>query len=564
LFIGFPSNQKGYLLFFPHSRSLAISGDVTFDETFYSSVVTTWRRFNNSLLIKPSQSFLPNPDTVLEETGTIDDLLLTSAEEGSLTISESPLIIDMEDKWSPTASFRALKMFLAHAAHLQVRVKQLHFIGAFLRAKVRSRVFIKFPTIYSKILPEYKQYFGVPLRLLKSMYGMTLSGKFWYIELMEALTNMNFIQSTTIHCLFYKIFPDGSSIYILNYVDNMLYFGTSAPLLDLASHFALEKLGQAHWYLATRIIQQVNYDITLDQSKYCKSIIKRYLESAGCKNVTQTHTTPLPSGFVPSLEDLSPTDDDAHTLSIEYKIDFRSCIGSLIYLTLTRTDILYAVNKLAKFDHRPGKTHFDALVHVLRYLRDNIFWGLRFYSDISTSPVHHVLLSNNLPSTDPFITMCDSSWNDDVDHGRSTGCFLIFYMGGIIDHSSNLPDPIALSSAEAEYNQACLALVASTHVSMILEDLTQQPSPPDLPIFMDSQSGIAIGSSFKDTKHIRHILRRYHYVRDTFNTNRFRTYWIPTEFELANIGTKNLPGPRHSFLRSLCLVPIQDSSVQEG
>ena len=65
-------------------------------------------------------------------------------------------------------------MFLAHAARLSVRVKQLDFIGAFLQAKVRSRVFIKFPAIYAKIIPEHKEYFGVPLCLLKSMYGMTL------------------------------------------------------------------------------------------------------------------------------------------------------------------------------------------------------------------------------------------------------------------------------------------------------------------------------------------------------------------------------------------------------
>jgi hypothetical protein len=85
-------------------------------------------------------------------------------------------------------------------------------------------------------------------------------------------------------------------------------------------------------------------------------------------------------------------------------------------------------------------------------------------------------------------------------------------MGGIIDHISNLPDPVALSSAEAEYNQACLAIMATTHANMILDNLTQQSSPPDIPIFMDSQSGIAIGSSFKDAKHTRHILRHYHYV----------------------------------------------------
>lgn len=69
----------------------------------------------------------------------------------------------------------------------------------------------------------------------------------------------------------------------------------------------------------------------------------------------------------------------------------------------------------------------------------------------------------------------------DVDNGRSTGCFLTFYMGGIIDHSSNLPDHVALSSAEAEYNQACLAVMGTNHANMILEDLTQQAYPPPSP-----------------------------------------------------------------------------------
>jgi hypothetical protein len=48
---------------------------------------------------------------------------------------------------------------------------------------------------------------------------------------------------------------------------------------------------------------------------------------------------------------------------------------------------------------------------------------------------------HNLPTDQRLIVMSDSSWNDDVVTGRSTGCFFIFYMGGIIDHSSNMPDP---------------------------------------------------------------------------------------------------------------------------
>lgn len=67
--------------------------------------------------------------------------------------------------------------------------------------------------------------------------------------------------------------------------------------------------------------------------------------------------------------------------------------------------------------------------------------------------------------------MSDSSWNDDVNTGRSTGCFLIFYCGGVIDHSSNMPGPVALSSAEAEYNQACIATMALMHISMAVNNL---------------------------------------------------------------------------------------------
>ncbi len=108
--------------------------------------------------------------------------------------------------------------------------------------------------------------FGVPLRLVKSMCGITLSGKFWYIDLMESLVEMGFLQSSSIQCLFYKILPNKSKLFLLNYNDDMLYFGTSPTLVtqfeaDLLSHFDLKKLGQAHWYLATCIMQQANIDI---------------------------------------------------------------------------------------------------------------------------------------------------------------------------------------------------------------------------------------------------------------------------------------------------------------
>jgi hypothetical protein len=168
----------------------------------------------------------------------------------------------------------------------------------------------------------------------------------------------------------------------------------------------------------------------------------------------------------------------------------------------------------------------------------------------------------------PLFTFSDSSWNDDVDHGRSTGCYIITYMGGIVDHSSNLPDPVTLSSAEAEYNEGCLAMMATSHLWMLLaelENITDESLAPST-IYFDSKSAIAMGNNFRDTKHTRHTLRHYHYVQEGIASKRFIMHWVNTIVQIANIGTKINPGPRHSFLLNLIHITVKDliTKIQEG
>jgi hypothetical protein len=481
-----------------------------------------------------------------------------------------------EDKWSPTASFRSLKMFLAHASRSKVRVKQLDFIGAFLQAKMRTRMFVTIPKIFGILFPEYARYTGKPMRLIMSMYGTTLCGKYWYLDLLDFLKEIEFKEGNCVKCSFIREFSDGAKIHLLNYVDDMLYYGTDDEKVkafekQLADRFSLELLGQAHWYLGSRIRQLANYDIELDQSRYCKSIVRKYLETAGCAKNLRQHDTPLPSGFIPMADDCSAKEEDAKELEVQYNIDFASCVGSLIYLGMTRTDILYAVNKLAKYTRRPGRNHFEAILHLLRYLCDNTLYGVRFYSEIGESPIYQMLLGQNIQEKHLFFGFTDSSWNDDVDTGRSTGCFIITYMGGIVDHSSNMPDPVALSSAEAEYNEGCVAFMAASHLRMLLcemENISEENMAATT-IYFDSKSAIAMGANYKDTKHTRHIMRRYHYVRENIAAKRFTTQWIGTEFQISDIGTKLNDGPRHKTLMEMILIKVKDQSVnntlvQEG
>ena len=108
----------------------------------------------------------------IQSDGSLDKLNLRIVVRGDLQNKEM-----VGDTWSPTASMRTLNYFLADADKHKTRVHQLDFIGAFLQAKVKNRVFVKLDMKYAEYFPEYAQYFGRALKFLKSMYGMTNSGK---------------------------------------------------------------------------------------------------------------------------------------------------------------------------------------------------------------------------------------------------------------------------------------------------------------------------------------------------------------------------------------------------
>ena len=125
---------------------------------------------------------------------------------------------------------RTLKYFLAYAAKYTAIVHHIYFIGAFLQAKVKNRVFVKFNIRYTDYFREYEKYFGRALILLKSMYGMTNYGKLFADELTQWLIEAGFIQSQCQMSIYYKYAPDGSKIVVLSYVDNFFYWYANKDL----------------------------------------------------------------------------------------------------------------------------------------------------------------------------------------------------------------------------------------------------------------------------------------------------------------------------------------------
>ena len=120
-----------------------------------------------------------------------------------------------------------------------------------------------------------------------------------------------------------------------------------------------------------------DHSISLDKARYATSSVAKYLDTATVKVSKKFYKKTLPTDMIFTKEDVSTSDEQVEKLTREYNIHYRACIESLIYLLSTRLDLSFSVHNLAKFSANPDKVHFEGLIHLLRYIRDNKTLGLK-------------------------------------------------------------------------------------------------------------------------------------------------------------------------------------------
>lgn len=288
------------------------------------------------------------------------------------------------------------------------------------------------------------------------------------------------------------------------------------------------------------------------------SIVERYIPNSVVSTIPleekNYYLSPLPTDFKWTPEDESATADELQTLEAEFGFRLIEVAGSLNYLAHTAMEELFAIRKLCRFTRSPGRLHFEATLHLLNHIRCHPPQALKWYHDAHASPLAQFLVDSGHPKVDPtFVYYVDSSWQDCWD-GRSTGALFGLLQGGIIDGSSFVPSPIALSSAEAETNAMTVCNMSATRSRMIyMELLTGNPDATfTVPILTDSQAAIAITRNEKGTAKTRHILRRDLYCRQAAAAGYVIYHHVNgDEYQLADIGTKNLPASKSATKLSI-------------
>ena len=144
-------------------------------------------------------------------------------------------------------------------------------------------------------------------------------------------------------------------------------------------------------------------------------------------------------------------------------------------------DLIFAVHMLAKFSEDPGKVHFEVLVHLFRYIRDNKTLFLKYYADLNYALVTDLLRQASIKTKNHLMDFSGPSCQDCPETLRSTGAYIIFCQGGPIYHGTHDPVTVAQSNAESEYNAACTVGMDLAHFRMLIHELLNKHPYMSLP-----------------------------------------------------------------------------------
>ena len=135
-----------------------------------------------------------------------------------------------------------------------------------------------------------------------------------------------------------------------------------------------------------------------------------YLDTATVTTSKKFYKTTFRSYMIFTKADAYTSSGKVEKFTSGLNFHYKAFIESLIYFLYTRVDLSFAVHKLAKFSSTPGKEHFEGLVHLLRYIRFNNNFGLKYYADMKDSPLSDMLRQANINTENQLRAFSYSSW----------------------------------------------------------------------------------------------------------------------------------------------------------
>ncbi|GJS70937.1 putative ribonuclease H-like domain-containing protein [Tanacetum coccineum] len=391
--------------------------------------------------------------------------------------------IDYDEVFAPVARIEAIRMFLAYASYMGFMVYQMDVKSAFLYGQIEEEVYVCQPLGFEDPDHPDKVY-----KVVKALYGLHQAPRAWYDTLANYLLCNSFQRGKIDQTLFIKR-KQGHILLVQIYVDDIIFGSTKKELCD-----EFEKLMKDKFQMSSM------GELTL----------------FGFTDVKSASTpTDLEK---PLVQDGDAADVDEHL--------YRSMIGSLMYLTASRPDIMFAVCACARFQVSPKTSHLLAVKRIFRYLKGKPSLGLWYSKD---SPWE-------------LVAYTDSDYAGATQDRKSTTRGCQFLGNRLISWQCKKQTVVATSTTKAEYVAAANCCGQVLWIQNQLLDYGYNFM--NTVIYIDNNSTICIIENPVQHSKTKHIEIRHHFIRDCNAKKLIQMVKIDTEHNVADLLTKGFDAGR--------------------
>ncbi|KAK8596896.1 hypothetical protein V6N12_065375 [Hibiscus sabdariffa] len=405
--------------------------------------------------------------------------------------------VDYDETFSPVAMIKSIRILLAVAAFHDYEIWQMDVKTAFLNGKLEEDVYMTQPEGF--VTPEDAR---KVCKLQRSIYGLKQASRSWNLRFNEAIQEFGFIRNEDEPCV-YKKFSGSIVSFLVLYVDDILIIGNDIPTLQsiktwLSSCFSMKDLGEAAYILGVKIYRDRSRRLLgLSQSTYIDKVLKRFSMEESKRGFL-----PMRHGISLSKEMCPSTPQERERMS---QIPYASAIGSIMYAMIcTRLDLSYALSMTSRYQANPGEGHWTAVKNILKYLR------------------------------------------------RTKDVFLVYggeeelRIKGAVSWKSSKQDTVADSTTEAEYIAASEAAKEAVWIKKFITELGVIPSISDaVDLYCDNNGAIAQAKEPRSHQRSKHILRRFHLIREIIDRGDVDICKVNTDDNIADPLTKPLAQQKH-------------------
>ncbi|KAD3337124.1 hypothetical protein E3N88_32644 [Mikania micrantha] len=411
--------------------------------------------------------------------------------------------IDYDETFAPVARLEAIRLFLAFAISHNIKVYQMDIKSAFLYGTIKEEVYVCQPPGFDDVHHPDWVY-----KLDKALYGLKQAPRAWYDTLSQFLLSNNFSRGTIDKTLFIKR-VDKELLLVQIYVDDIIFGSTKQSMCEqfsklMSSKFEMSALSELKTFLGLQV-KQTPHGTFIHQSKYVKDLLNKF-DMNDCKIISTPMAT---SPGICSDDNGEPVDQ---TL-------YRCMIGSLMYLTASRPDIMYATCVCARYQSAPKQSHLSFVKRILRYLKGTPVLGIWY-------PANQIC---------KLVGFTDSDYAGCSLTRKSTSGGCQFFAGCLVSWQSKKQTSVSNSTAEAEYIAAahCTAQILWLQYQLLDFGITELKTP----LLIDSEAAKNIIKNHVYHSKTKHIEIRHHFIRDCFEKGLIVPEHVSTSM---SSGTKHL------------------------